>query len=36
MMRTINENNVEAFIAQRHDYLEKAGLLQALDEEARR
>ncbi len=33
LMRTINENNVDAFIAQRHDYLEKAGLLQQLDEE---
>jgi len=34
IMRTVNETNVDAFIAQRHDYLEKAGLLQGLDESA--
>lgn len=33
LMRTITPQNVDAFIAQRHEYLEKNGLLQKLDDE---
>jgi YYY domain-containing protein len=33
LMRTITPQNVDAFIAQRHEYLDKTGLLQKLDEE---
>ena len=32
LMRTITPENVDAFITQRHDYLEKVGLFQKLDE----
>lgn len=32
LMRTITPDNVDAFIAERHEYLEKNGLLQGLNE----